>query len=193
MKMLRLTLVFVSVFFFFHLTTGVARIVDDVSIREGDILVYHHEIEDQGLAHDFALPFVPANSRIEISEIHNDYINEKVKIGKTRWDRTEKVSSKEDGLLYGFPLRVGLKWGQDPAMPKRNDNMYCYYVERMENVTVPAGTFKSCFKIIYDTCPDTNTEWYCPGVGIVKSEYHHHGTITNELVELAKIVHRGSK
>jgi hypothetical protein len=64
--------------------------------------------------------------------------------------------------------------------------MYFSYVEKIEDVTVPAGTFKNCFKIVFRTLPDDTTEWFFPSMGIVRVEYHHHGTIDNWIIELKK-------
>ena len=81
-----------------------------------------------------------------------------------------------------FPLKIGTKWG-DPESLDRADRMYFSYCEKVENITVPAGTFKSCFKIVFRTSSVETQEWFCPGVGIVKIEYHH-GTIDNWIIEL---------
>ena len=156
-------------------------------LDKGDMLVYHEELVDQGLVYDFEIKHKPIRGYIGFYEIYDKYAKAKVKVGKRNTTHKEKVLSKENGLRYGFPLKVGLKWGKEAGLP-RNDNMYCWYVEKIENVAVPAGTFKDCFKIVYDTCPDTTAEWYYPGVGIVKYEYRHHGTITNETRELVEII-----
>ena len=124
-------------------------------------------------------------------EINNPYGKEKIRVKRTNVLRTLK------GLGTGknteipdieipervFPLKVGAKWG-DPEFLDRKDNMYVSYVDKVEDVTVPAGTFKHCFKVVFITAPDDTREWFCPGVGIVKIEYHHHGTILNWTIEL---------
>jgi hypothetical protein len=86
-------------------------------------------------------------------------------------------------LEYVSSLQVGSKWG-DPNDLKRKDKMYFRYVEKTEDITVPAGTFKDCFKIIYNTLPDETIQWFYPNVGIVRLEYRHHGTIINWISEL---------
>ena len=98
----------------------------------------------------------------------------------------EKDVSIEKCPEYIFPLQAGLKWGDSDDL-KRKDNMYIYYVERMEDITVPAGTFKNCFKIVYSTLPDKTIEWFCPNIGVVRLEYHHHGTINNLVSELKEV------
>lgn len=84
---------------------------------------------------------------------------------------------------YIFPLEKDLKWG-DPDQLDREDKMYFRYVENVEDIILPAGTFKNCFKIVYQSLPDETIEWLCPYVGIVRMEYHHHGTITDHISEL---------
>ena len=188
-KLVKVPLVILVVFavtFLFCINIS-AFSTSQISLNKGDVLVYHEELVDQGLVYDFEVRHKPIKGYIEFYEIYDKYAHTKVKVGKRNTTHKEKLSSKDDGLRYGFPLKVGLKWGEGSDF-KRNDNMYCWYVERMEDITVQAGTFKDCFKIIYNTCPDTTIEWYYPGVGIVKYEYRHHGTITNETKELIKII-----
>jgi len=156
-------------------------------LKEGDVLIYRHTVVDQGLADGTKLPFVPANAPIEIGEVYSNGM--KLKVGRARWENAEKVVSKDNGLRYGFPLKVGMKWDNEYEDGfKRYDHGYCKYVEKIADVTVPAGTFKSCFVIVHRTCPEIEIWWYCPGVGVVKYKYHHNGTITNEIYELKKII-----
>ena len=91
--------------------------------------------------------------------------------------------SIEGSPEYIFPLQVGSKWGDSESL-ERKDKMYFSYVESLEDITAPAGTFKNCFKIIYSTLPDETIQWFCPKVGIVRFEYRHHGTIDNLVSEL---------
>lgn len=155
------------------------------TLKEDDTLIYAHQVTDQGLADGIKLPFLPTGAPVKIGEVYS--YGMKLKVGRARWENAEKVVSKDNGLRYGFPLKVGMEWDNECDF-KRNDHMYCKYVEKIEDITVPAGTFKNCFKIVHKTCPDEEAEWYYPGVGIVKYEYHHHGTITDETYELKKII-----
>jgi len=121
-------------------------------------------------------------------EVYSRYIKEKVRVNRIISQRIEEISESDlKGLRYGFPLNVGMKWDEECDF-ERSDNMYCKYVEKIEDVTVPAGTFRNCFKIVYRTCPDEETIWYYPGIGVIKYLYYHHGTITNEKSELVKII-----
>jgi hypothetical protein len=101
-------------------------------------------------------------------------------------------------IVLKLPLSVGSSWmvptqpfavapktdlGQkEVKMPKV---LMTYTVEAMdETVTVPAGTFKSCARLVgvgilplyidavqgFSDVPITNREWYCKGVGLVKVE-----------------------
>jgi hypothetical protein len=109
------------------------------------------------------------------------YSNEQIKMILPNNNDVDMEGSPE----YIFPLQVGLKWG-DPQSLKRKDNMYIFFVEKIEDVTVPAGDFKNCFKIVHYTLPDETIQWFCPNVGVVRLEYRHHGTIINLVSELGE-------
>jgi hypothetical protein len=84
----------------------------------------------------------------------------------------------------GWPLTSGGQWG-DPQMLANHDGRYVWVVEAAGTVTVPAGTFEGCYKATMLTNPDTTLRWFCPGRGLVRYEYHHHGTINDQVWELA--------
>jgi len=111
----------------------------------------------------------------------------------------EKQNDLPDGKLrYVFPLSVNRKW-REPENAAANKGLYCYIVEGLEEVTVPAGTFHDCYRIAFRTIADESIEWFFPNVGVVKSTYHHNGSIDDELYELesykvgveVKTVHKG--
>lgn len=81
-----------------------------------------------------------------------------------------------------LPLKVGDKWGEEPPVP-RDDGWYQWHVEGMESIKVPLGTY-TCFRIAYRTVPDHELIWFAPGLGIVKRQYRHHGTIISTDYEL---------
>lgn len=139
-------------------------------------------------------------------EVENKYVGRKVRVKRINSPRTLNIVSVEDKgnikrvtveekdywdthtyeIDYLFPLKLGSKW-EDPDVPGalgREDNMYAYYVEKIEDVTVPAGTFKNCYKIVFRTTPDIVIEWFSPERGVVKTEYRRHGTIANHISEL---------
>jgi hypothetical protein len=148
------------------------------SIPAGSVLVYQHQLESQ---------YCPDEVYDKYYKAYNKDCDMECDVGSKAWESTEKVLAVDSGLRYGFPLKVGMEWAQECDF-KRTDHMYCRYVEKIEDITVPAGTFKNCFKVVYRTCPDEEAEWYCPGVGVVKYEYKHHGTIINEACELKEII-----
>jgi hypothetical protein len=127
-------------------------------------------------------------------EIDNPYGSGKIKVKRTSALRTlrglgtEKNTEVPDIEVpeHVFPLKVGSRWGDSESL-EREDKMYFNYVEKVEDITVPAGTFKDCFKVVFRTLPDDTTEWFCLGVGIVKIEYHHHGTILDWIIELKEL------
>ncbi len=84
---------------------------------------------------------------------------------------------------YVFPLRVGASWGSISAVPQAN-HWYEWYVEGQEDVDVPAGHFADCYRLVFFTNPDDTTCWFCPGVGLARLRYRHHGSVHNEDWEL---------
>lgn len=92
-------------------------------------------------------------------------------------------------ILLKLPLRPGAEWSTDncfcPACPlvvAFEDS-----VEATENVTVPAGRFNDCYRIITCNCPAdivTDVRWFAPYVGITKFTVESiRGTETYELKE----------
>lgn len=86
---------------------------------------------------------------------------------------------------YVSPLIVGQLWDCFEGIGKRSDNMYRWHVSSREDITVPAGAFKNCYKIELVTIADTTIRYVCPGYGKVAEEYHHRGTTTEYRAELA--------
>jgi len=84
---------------------------------------------------------------------------------------------------YVFPLHVGASWGSVSVVP-RAGHCYEWYVEGQEDVDMPAGHFAGCYRQIFYTNPDDTTLWFCPGVGLARLRYRHHGSVHNEDWEL---------
>lgn len=120
---------------------------------------------------DYCLAFVKKNGWFWTGNksLKNDFLAGKLSLPPT------------DPLLVLPPI-IGQHWGGYNEI-KRDDTWYRWQVEAKETITVPAGTFE-CFRLAYRTCPDHQLIWFCPGVGIVKQEYRHHGTITNLYLKL---------
>lgn len=94
---------------------------------------------------------------------------------------TEQLLAPE----FEVPMEVGDIWRWDPSMPLKEGADYQWYVQEKVDVTVPAGHFENCFRIVLSTLPDTTIKWVCPGVGLVAREYHHLGSTHDYRIELA--------
>lgn len=146
-------------------------------VNKGDTLIYRSQIDNQGV-------------EVANAEAFKD-TGEKVGVNRSISHLSEKVLSADDGLIDGHQPKVGLKYdsGFSHTDDSGKDVPYYCYVEKKETITVPAGTFEDCFKIVSERNTETETSWYYPGVGIVKYTYHHHsGTVVDEIKELEKIV-----
>ena len=56
-------------------------------------------------------------------------------------------------------------------------------------VPMPASAgnaWLDCFRLVFRTNPDVTTQWYCPGVGLVRYQYHHNGSLHDEVGELLR-------
>jgi len=98
-------------------------------------------------------------------------------------DAEKQTDLPDDKLRYVFPLSVNKKW-REPESSTTKNGLYSYVVDSLEEITVPAGTFHGCYRIVFRTIADESVEWFFPNVGIVKSTYHHNGSVDDELYEL---------
>lgn len=89
----------------------------------------------------------------------------------------------DDGPEYVLPFRAGAFWDNDPAV-RRDDTMYRWNVIASGSITVPAGRFNGCFETSYETMPDDEERWVCPGVGLVEQDYDHHGSVNQITIKL---------
>lgn len=81
----------------------------------------------------------------------------------------------EANQVLAWPLQEGQQWGR-PEFLARGDGMYVWRVAAQESVATLAGNFPDCYRLVFLTNPDDTTGWFCPGVGTVRREYHHHGS-----------------
>jgi hypothetical protein len=86
--------------------------------------------------------------------------------------------------LLRWPLEVDQEWDAFGDLAKDFSNVYFWHVVSREEVTVPAGHYENCFQLQLWTNPDHTINWFCPGTGIVRWEYHHHGTPDHRYWEL---------
>lgn len=97
-------------------------------------------------------------------------------------------ASYETAQVMAWPVSVGDVWG-DPALVAQGGIQNVWQViERAGVVQVPAGTFNDCTILAFVTNPDRSFRTFCPGVGFVRYEYVHNGTIHNEVWELISFV-----
>jgi len=86
----------------------------------------------------------------------------------------------EDALFLRWPMQVGDRWG-DPERIAQGLPGYTWEVEALETVETPAGRLAGCYRLAFYTNPDHQLIWFCPGMGIVRREYHHHGSRYDEV------------
>lgn len=89
----------------------------------------------------------------------------------------------EAAQIMTWPLEIGQRWGE-PEMMARGDSGYVWQVMAQEPVTTPAGTFEDCYRVRYVANTGYEQRWFCPGTGIVRSDYHHNGSLFDEMWEL---------
>ena len=85
--------------------------------------------------------------------------------------REYSYSSCSYKILLKTTLEIGAEWIIDvcdcphcPVMIAITDS-----VQAVENITVPAGNFNDCYRIVTCNCPDyTDTRWFAPYIGITQ-------------------------
>lgn len=88
---------------------------------------------------------------------------------------------------YIAPLKLGTKWSEFNQDDANNlGTTYVWYVESIVPVTVPAGKYDNCYRILLYTNPDTTIKYICPNVGLVSFLYSHNGSVNDYSVELIK-------
>ena len=96
----------------------------------------------------------------------------------------------EDNLLFRWPLKQGMKFG-DAESVKRDDDMYCWQVieqrsKKLEGIKGLPSHAAEVFLLRYATNPDDTQLELLPGVGILSYQYHHHGTVADTSVSLVE-------
>lgn len=100
-------------------------------------------------------------------------------------------NDSENAPEFVLPFRVGASWGADPEQPKRADRFYQWNVESRHAVTLPAGSFQTCYELTYRTLPDHQERLVCSGVGLATFEYTHNGTTIHYRFELKAFARKG--
>jgi len=94
----------------------------------------------------------------------------------------------EDSQILDLPLAVNKRWGGDTA---REDAWYCWHVEsqtqrRLTVKGAPASQPATVFTLAYRTLPDHQIVELCPGLGVIRYLYVHHGTVASADVRLVE-------
>jgi hypothetical protein len=97
---------------------------------------------------------------------------------------------EDDDLWFQLPLARGKKFC-DEESAKRDDDMYCWVVDESTQVSLndikglPAKSV-TAFTLGFRTNPDDSEIELVPGVGIIRYEYHHHGTVADTELQLVE-------
>lgn len=105
-----------------------------------------------------------------------------------------KKFMEQDNLLFQWPLRKGQKFC-DAEMKVRSDNHYCWFIaaqsrRRLNSVKGIPSQLIDVFLLQFVTNPDDEQMELSPGIGIVKYEYHHHGSVADTSLKLVEF-HQG--
>jgi hypothetical protein len=82
--------------------------------------------------------------------------------------------------ILAWPLATWRQWGPAEYL-SRGDGLYVWVVMGQEDVETPHRTFPGCYLLALRTNPEHILLWFCPGVGVVRYEYHHHGSVRDEV------------
>jgi hypothetical protein len=113
-----------------------------------------------------------------------------------RYERSYKVADYSvflDGLeILRLPLEVGQEWfpfgeGWEGLLEDAAPGWYVWRVQEKRDLITQAGVFQGCFYLVLWTAPDHSLNWFCPGVGFVYTESHHHGTVGDQYWELQEM------
>lgn len=94
----------------------------------------------------------------------------------------------DDNLFLGLPIKAGSEFCDAEGMA-RPDGMYCWVVGAPKRISLAGieGTRAHeaiAYTIEYRTAPDSSGFVFEPGIGIVRYEYHHHGTVADTVLRL---------
>lgn len=92
-------------------------------------------------------------------------------------------------LFLESPLRLAQTFGAlDPV--EHTEQMYTWLVESEAPVDLPfihgLESTQKQYRLVQRTMPDDTTVDFVPGVGIVRFQYNHHGTVAQTDVKLVK-------
>ena len=87
-------------------------------------------------------------------------------------------------LAFDFPLSVGNNWCPITSDPDESDDpevLFCeangmHTVVEHRTYDTPAGSFENCYYFVEFYNSGSVHRWFCTGVGVVNTFYHHSGT-----------------
>jgi len=100
----------------------------------------------------------------------------------------ERALLADSDLFLDLPLAKSKRWGGDPG---RTDTLYCWFVEDVRRGPLqvrgcpPAATYTT-YTVAHRSLPDHQIVQIAPGLGIVRYEYEHHGTVACANVRLVE-------
>lgn len=117
----------------------------------------------------------------EGTQVRTKQINEIV----PEWNRVEGAD------MVKMPLFKGKEWGHECDF-KRTDHRYCYYVKdvKYKDLSYIKGIGKGTRKIYtisYNILSSHDEIDYVEGIGIIRYEYVHHGTVDEKYIKLVEV------
>lgn len=96
----------------------------------------------------------------------------------------------EHDLFLELPLARGRKFCEPEGMARR-DSGYCWVVDSSKSINLdkvigaPRGP-QTSYRVRYITNPDDIDFDFVPGLGLIRYEYHHHGTVADTELRLSE-------
>ena len=117
-----------------------------------------------------------------------------VRTGQGRYYRIEPFDAQKDGGLLSSAkllteacteyrlflfsgMRKGDTWAFDPYDAPRTDGWYQWHVEKETIAKTAGGAPVIQYTLAYRTNPDHTITDFAPGIGLVRYQYVHHGTV----------------
>jgi hypothetical protein len=105
-----------------------------------------------------------------------------------------RLSRLEEEFSIQIPLVKGQTYGGD-QVPPRTDHFYSWYVEDVSRFTntipnVPRRENRQKATLVYRTNPDHILIEFVPGIGVIRYNYNHHGSVDLVDMKLVEIGHK---
>lgn len=94
-----------------------------------------------------------------------------------------------DDIFLRLPLAKGKKFCGDTEQMAREDDEYCWVVSSVDRVSLLKvkglePKQYEVYEVSFRTNPDDTELQFSPGVGLIRYQYHHHGTVAETDMEL---------